>query len=407
MEKNKIIFVLTTITFLFSLPCYGILMQDDIFFKQPLDGGREPLPDATPQSDGNVDSGYRCVIYFPAIAKGWPPTLETLKNLLADLIEVDFLDLDDNPEHQGFYNYWKRRADSEGLEVVVRLLQTMVNIKPEVEGVIEAVHGREINFLDDDYGDDGFITFWAENIGTVDEYGIEWTMGYTKNVLTNMAEIAEEASSVIEIDLFDDDYGDSGFLTFWAQQIVSGEREVGEVEQILVNMGQILDNDYDGNTTPEIVELIGEIDLFDDNYDDNGFLTYWAERAIDDGIDYVNRHLYIWKRISPTIDYYVIEGPIDFYNPQHTGVVSYWAGQVEKKVDEEGMYLEAAIYEILAQIISENQSGTSKIRIDEIETSVEDFKEKFEYWTLKYESMGNITQEIEKFIEDFNKSIYN
>ncbi len=251
-----------------------------------------------------------------------------LENLVG---EIDLLD--NSYEDNGLLTFWAEYAQQNGLQTAINIVDNMVQLKDEVEALIGPV-----DLYDHQYGDNGFLTYWAE-------YALDVGIDTAEELLNCMAEIRSEIEAVIgEIDFLDNNYNDNGFITYWAEY--ARENGLQKTKDILSNMAAILNNDWDENGISEIEELIGEINFFDNNYEDNGFLTYWAEQALTRGVGEINMTLYIWKRLLPYIEEY--EGrELDLFNPDDSGIVSYWEGEVRRLMQEEGLELEEAIQRVI------------------------------------------------------------
>ncbi|MDD5614312.1 MAG: glucoamylase family protein, partial [Candidatus Omnitrophica bacterium] len=244
---------------------------------------------------------------------------------------------DTNYEDNGYLSYWGERAVTEGSASIIALLQAIAAILPSVETLI----GRPVDLFDGSDPANGFLGYWAERV--VAE-------GSAKIIalLNAMAGIINEVEDLIgEVDFFDTNYEDNGFLTFWAEYALTNG--VQHTKNVLSNMKNILDNDFDNNGTPEVEELIGPVDLFDNNYDDNGFITYWAEHALTQGVNNVNRGLYIWKRLLPHVEAY--EGRnLNLFIGNDAGILSFWMDEVLKLINQNGLGLEEAIQEIIKRL---------------------------------------------------------
>jgi len=256
------------------------------------------------------------------------PSLETLVGSI-DLLDNSY---DDN----GLLTFWAQYAQDFGLQYTINIINNMAQIKDEVEALIGPV-----DLYDSQYGDNGFLTYWAE-------YAIDVGVNTVETLLSNMAAILPEVEAVIgTVDLFDGNYNDNGFLSYWAEYSVANG--VQNTKNILSNMHAILNSDWDNNGTSEIEELIGAVDLFDNNYDDNGFLTYWAQQAVSGGVEEVEKGLYIWKRLLPYVETY--EGKtLNLFDPNDSGILSFWTNEILKLMSGNNLGLEEAIQEIIAKL---------------------------------------------------------
>jgi acyl carrier protein phosphodiesterase len=291
------------------------------------------LLDNNPQDDGFLtywaeyanDVGIDNVRELLSYMAELKPHLENLVGEI-DLLDNDY---DDN----GLLTFWAQYAQQNGLQKTTNIIDNMVRIKDEVEALIGPV-----DLYDHQYGDNGFLTYWAE-------YALDVGIDRVEQLLNAMAEIKPEVENLIgEIDFFDNNYDDNGFLTSWAEYAIS--EGIQKTKDILSNMKAILENDWDGNGIPEIVELIGEINFFDHNYEDNGFLTYWAEKALTMGVGEINKTLYIWKRLLPYVE--DNEGrELNLFDPNDSGIISYWEGEVRRLMQEENLSLEEAIQKVI------------------------------------------------------------
>ena len=117
----------------------------------------------------------------------------------------------------------------------------------------------------------------------------------------------------------------AGFFTYWCEKaLVRLSGGLDYVSNFLNAMAQI---------KGEVEALIGEVDFLDNNYQDNGFITYWAEQALKKGVNYIKRHLYIWKRLFPAIEQ-KLERELDLFNPEDTGTIDFWANKVAELMEE-------------------------------------------------------------------------
>ncbi len=241
--------------------------------------------------------------------------------------------LDNNYDDNGLLTFWAQYAQDFGLQHTINIINNMAQIKDEVEALIGPV-----DLYDQQYGDNGFLTYWAE-------YAIDVGINTVETLLSNMAEILPEVEAVIgTVDLFDGDYNDNGFLSYWAEYSVANG--IQNTKNILSNMHAILTYDWDNNGTSEIEELIGAVNLFDTNYDDNGFLTYWAQQAVPGGVEEVEKGLYIWKRLLPYVETH--EGKtLNLFDPNDSGIISYWEGEVRRLIQDEVLGLEESIQKVI------------------------------------------------------------
>jgi hypothetical protein len=275
--------------------------------------------------------------------------------------KIDFLD--DDYSDNGFISFWAKKigtTDEYGITWSLEYTKQVLGNMKELLPVVEALIG-DVNFFDDNHQDDGFLTTWAQKVGTTDEYGVTWSLEYTKQVLSNMKELLPEVEALIgDVNFFDDNHQDDGFLTTWAQKVGTEDTFNDEAitwtldytKQVLNYMKQIWDSDFDNNGQKEIEELIGAINLLDGDHRDNGFLTYWAQTAVAlNDINKVKQRLYIWKRLLPPIEQKEAR-KLDLFNPDDSGIVSYWSSEVEKRIDQ-GMSLEDAIQEVINLILQD------------------------------------------------------
>jgi hypothetical protein len=272
--------------------------------------------------------------------------LDRVKNLLSNMVQIlphlenligEINLLDNNYDDNGLLTFWAEYAIDNNLAKSESIIDNMVEIKPQIEALI-----GPINLFDHQYGDNGFLTYWAD-------YANDVGLNRVKNLLTNMAEVKPYVEAIIgKINFFDDNYNDNGFITYWAEYAI--DNGLDKAKSILDAMNQILNNDWDNNGKPEFEELIGKINFFDHHYDDNGFLTYWAEEALKDGVEEVERRLYIWKRLRPYVE--EEEGrTLNLFDSKDAGILSYWSFEVEKLIAQ-GKPLETAIQEIIDKLSS-------------------------------------------------------
>jgi len=110
-----------------------------------------------------------------------------------------------------------------------------------------------------------------------------------------------------------------GFFTYMAEEALSkingGLDYICNLIDAMVGVRDAVEN------------LVGPVDILNAPYEDNGFLTYWAEQAMDSSIAEVNKILYIWSEL-----------------------LDYWTGEVETLVDG-GMSLEDAIAAVIDLIL--------------------------------------------------------
>ncbi|MDP8234057.1 MAG: hypothetical protein P9M06_04570, partial [Candidatus Saelkia tenebricola] len=133
---------------------------------------------------------------------------------------------------------------------------------------------------------------------------------------------------------------DAGFFTYFAEHALAGLN--GGLDYTC-NLLQAM-----ADVRASVEALIGNVDFMDQQYNDNGFLTYWAEQAVEKGAGYINQHLSIWKRLLPYIE--TQEGrALNLYDSEDGGILSNWAVEVETRVDG-GMSLENAIDEVIQLI---------------------------------------------------------
>ncbi|MDP8216131.1 MAG: glucoamylase family protein, partial [Candidatus Kaelpia imicola] len=167
-------------------------------------------------------------------------------------------------------------------------------------------------------------------------------------LLDAMAAILPEIEVLIGVvDFFDNDYEDNGFLSYWAEYGVANG--IQYTKDVLSNMNAVLSNDFDNNGTSEVEELIGTVDFFDNDYEDNGFITYWAQEAVSNGAGVINQGLYIWKRLLPHVE--AREGRnLNLFIGDDAGILSFWMNEVLKLINEEGLELEEAIQKIIDKL---------------------------------------------------------
>ena len=138
---------------------------------------------------------------------------------------------------------------------------------------------------------------------------------------------------------------DAGFFTYMAEEALS--KINGGLDYICDLLGAMV------AVRGAVENLIGKVDILNAPYEDNGFLTYWAEQALVLGVPKVNQILYTWKQILPAIERF--EGrKLNLFNPDDSGIVSFWAGEVQKLVDG-GMGLEPAIAQVIQLILNQGQ----------------------------------------------------
>ncbi|MDP8234740.1 MAG: hypothetical protein P9M06_08120, partial [Candidatus Saelkia tenebricola] len=144
---------------------------------------------------------------------------------------------------------------------------------------------------------------------------------------------------------------DAGFFTYFA------EHALAELNGGLDYTCDLLQAMADVRASVEA--LIGNVNFMDQQYNDNGFITYWAEQAVEKGAGYINQHLSIWKRLLSYIEDQ--EGrALNLYDSEDGGILSHWAVEVETRVDG-GMSLENAINEVI-QLIQGGGSGLTPIQ---------------------------------------------
>jgi len=129
-----------------------------------------------------------------------------------------------------------------------------------------------------------------------------------------MVDIKDEVEALIgPIDLLDQDPQDDGFLTFWAEQIVAGNMTVNEVETLLADMAYL---------KPVIDRAINRtLDPTDDN--DSGILSFWAGEVTrimnDEGLTHQEALLQVEQIIKDTynlgeVTFYMTDDEVIFFD---------------------------------------------------------------------------------------------
>ncbi|MDP8216801.1 MAG: hypothetical protein P9L98_05750, partial [Candidatus Kaelpia imicola] len=119
---------------------------------------------------------------------------------------------------------------------------------------------------------------------------------------------------------------DIGFFTFMAEEALSKVNGgLDYICSLLDAMAEVKD---------AVEALIGPVDILNPPYQDNGFLTYWAEKAtsgnesfifdneeyiINWSIQYVKDFLAVVKDLNT-----ILESPIDYYDPNSMGMITDW-----------------------------------------------------------------------------------
>ncbi len=96
---------------------------------------------------------------------------------------------------------------------------------------------------------------------------------------------------------------------------------------------------------PEVEALIGEIDFLDNDYNDDGFITYWAERALRDGLETTEMLLSDMGYLKPLVER-GIGRVLNLFDSDDSGLLSYWANEVQRIMQDENLSHDDALAKI-------------------------------------------------------------
>jgi len=303
--------------------------------------------DALSKVDGGLD--YTCNLLDAMVG---------VKNGVEALIgPVDILNAP--YEDNGFLTYWAEQALNLGVDEVNQILYIWNQILPTVE----EFEGKNLNLFNPE--ESGIVSFWAGKVQELMEggLGLEDAIAEVIELILHQGEVILTPTQEALIPYVEDLIGETfdvdnpnhmGFLSYWAERAdIEG---LQGIKDLLDAMANIL---------PSVENLIGPIDLFDENDPGNGFFTYWAERAINEGVAQINQTLYIWSQLIPSIEQ-KLGRALNLFNGDDSGVVGYWTGEVQTRVDA-GMALGNAITEVIVLILQ-----VAPVTYDELIPYIED-----------------------------------
>jgi len=253
------------------------------------------------------------------------PAQKELELDVAELFKLEKLDYA-NPNQTGVLNnyvqeylcYATQVGKPQALGWVQYELRTFLGLRPYMEGLLGT------NFNPGNSGHMGLITYWYEKLQEIET---EQERNEMFRLIEAMAAIKPKTELLLGKVIFTDrDWKDDGYVTYWAEEALelgeSGVLEIGKKLEAIAGIRNVTE------------DLLGrKINFLDENYVDDGFITYWAERVLEsgpDGIKEMNKKLWIWHIIRP----YVLGEPIDPASGEHGWRLSVWENKFKEVYGE-------------------------------------------------------------------------